>query len=56
MELQTGDHTGTPRNKVGIQRESSQTTRFRRSAHKIELNEEKEARRVQVGTLQAIRA
>ena len=41
-------------NEVGIKREPSQTTRFRRSAHKLELNEEKKARRGQVGTLQAI--
>ena len=50
----TGDHTGTLRNKLGIHRESSQTTRFSRSAYKIELNDEQEARRVQVGKFQAI--
>ena len=54
MEQQTGGHTGTSRNKLGIQRESSRTKRFSRSAHKIELNEEQEARRVQVDTIQAI--
>ena len=54
MEQQTGDHTGTLRNNLGIQRESSRTKRFSRSAHKIELNEEQEARRAQVGTIQAI--
>ena len=54
MEQQTGDHTGTYRNKLGIQRESSRTKLFSRSAHKIELNEEQEARRVQVATIQVI--
>ena len=53
MEQQTGDHTGTFRNKLVIQRESSRTTRFSPSAHKIELNGEQEARRVQVATIQA---
>ena len=54
MEQQTGDHTGTLRSKLRIQRESSQTTRFSRSAHTLELNEEQEARRVQIDTLHAI--
>ena len=54
MEQQTGDHTGTFRNKLGILRDSSRTKRFSRSVHKIELNEEQEARRARVGTVQAI--
>ena len=54
MEQHTGDHTGTLRNKLGIQRAWSRTKPFRRSAHKIELNEEQEARRVQVATIQVI--
>ena len=54
MEQQTGDHTETSRSKLRIQRESSQTTRFSRPADKSELNEEQEARRVQIDTLQAM--
>ena len=53
MVQHTGDYTGVSRNKLVIQRQLSQTIRFRRSTLEIKLNKD-EARQVQTSTLQAI--
>lgn len=54
MEQPTGDHPGSLRYKIRMQRESSHTTRSGRSANETELNKKQDAWRVQVGTLQAV--